>query len=433
MTFLKQSIKKIFQYEARLVLKKYKPKIIAITGSVGKTTTKEALYTVLAKKFFVRKSEKSFTAELGVPLTIIGCPEGSGTFLRWVSNLLFGLKLLFWKNHYPDWLILEMDGDKPGDLKSISKWLRPNILVITAIGNAPSHIELFYDLGDFLNEKKYLVDSVARDGVIFYNADDEQSSNLATYSSVRKISCGIGNGCDVKGTEFKILYGNASTKQVPTGMMFEISKGKENQNVTVFQSVGIHNEYACLLALSVGSELGISFSEIISSLNQLKTLSGRMNIISGIKDSLIIDDSYNSSPVALGQALDVFSKIESKGKKVIVVGDMLELGKYSAEEHRKSAHKMKEIADYVICVGVRSRLIADELLSFGFPESKIIQTDSSGEAGVELQKIIEVGDIALVKGSQAMRMERVVEEVMRHPEDKEKLLVRQGEEWLSRE
>jgi UDP-N-acetylmuramoyl-tripeptide--D-alanyl-D-alanine ligase len=180
-------------------------------------------------------------------------------------------------------------------------------------------------------------------------------------------------------------------------------------------------------------ELKVPVSDIISSLNQYKGLSGRMNIITGIKNTLIIDDSYNSSPVAMEQALDVFSNIQSSGRKILAVGDMLELGKYSAEEHRKSAHKIKEVADYVLCVGIRSRLIVDELLSLEFPESNIIQTDSSYEAGIELQKILEEGDIVLVKGSQTMRMERVVEEVMRHPQDKDTLLVRQEPEWLERE
>jgi UDP-N-acetylmuramoyl-tripeptide--D-alanyl-D-alanine ligase len=128
MKTFKKFIKNIFQFEARLVLKKYRPKIIAVTGSVGKTTTRDFLYSVLSKKFFVRKSEKSFTTELGIPLTIIGRPAaditlsfGSGLrdsvpffrlIYRYFFTFLFGLKILIWKSSYPQYLILEIDGDK---------------------------------------------------------------------------------------------------------------------------------------------------------------------------------------------------------------------------------------------------------------------------------------------------------------------------------
>jgi UDP-N-acetylmuramoyl-tripeptide--D-alanyl-D-alanine ligase len=429
MTILKQTIKKIFQYEARIIIRKYKPKIIAITGSVGKTSTKEALYLIMSKKFFVRKSEKSFTAELGVPMTIIGCPRVTNNSFYWVLSLVYGLKLIFWKNHYPDWLILEIDGDKPGDLGAASRLITPNILIITAIGSAPSHIELFSDIEVFLKEKKILVNSVARNGVIIFNADDNNSSLLTNDSQVKKVSCGIGSGCDVNASEYKILYGNGKLSQIPTGMMFDISRKPKKHMISIFQSIGVNNVYACLLAFSAGLELNISEEEMVNSLNKFRGLPGRMNIIPGIKNTLILDDSYNSSPVALSQALDVISQLKISGRKILVIGDMLELGKYSAEEHRKSAHKMKEIADFVICVGIRARLIADELLILGFPELKIIQTDMSEEAGIELQKIIEEGDVILIKGSQDMRMEKIVEEVMHHPQDKEKLLVRQEPDW----
>ena len=155
MDYLKKIIKKIFQYEAGLVLKKYKSKVIAISGSVGKTLTREAVYLVLSKKFFVRKNEKSFTAELGVPLTIIGCPLGDITPIQLIKNIFLGLKLLIYKNTYPDWLILEIDADKPGDLSFINSFLSIDILIMTAIGEVPSHVESFYDINRFLLEKRW--------------------------------------------------------------------------------------------------------------------------------------------------------------------------------------------------------------------------------------------------------------------------------------
>lgn len=429
---LKKIVKKIFQYEASLILKKYKPKIIAITGSVGKTLTREAIYLVLSKKFFVRKNKKSFTAELGVPLTIIGCGEGNMTPIQLVKNIFLGFKLLVLKNTYPDWLILEIDGDKPGDMSLISSLISIDILIMTAIGDVPAHVESFYDVDRFFTEKKYLVNSVKREGTIIYNMDDPQVSNLLQNVNSKKISCGIGGGADISGSDFEILYSNDKTAPVPTGMSFEIIKDSDKYPISILGSVGIHNEYACLLATVTGLEFGLDIKEICSSLNKYKSLPGRMNLISGPNDSVIVDDSYNSSPIALSQAISVFKNINSVGKKIVVLGDMLELGKYSADEHRKVAGLLKGSVSNVICVGLRMRKLSEELLNLGFNEENIISVDTSEDACIDIQKILETGDTVLVKGSQTMRMEKVVESIMRHPEDRGKLLVRQEPEWLSR-
>ncbi len=433
MNTIKLFAKRIFQYEARLILKKYSPKIIAISGSVGKTSTRDALYLVLSKKYFVRKSEKSFTAELGVPLAIIGCVQGTGSSLQWLQNIFIGIRQIIFRIHYPDILILEIDADKPGDLQGLSTWFYPDILVMTAIGDVPSHVELFGTVNDFIAEKRYLVDSVTRDGLVVYNSDDKYASELMTDIEVKKISCGITGESDVRGFDFTIMYGNGASGTVPTGMSFEIKTEEGNQSVYIFDSIGVHTEYASLLAYAVGRELGVQTREILSSLRTYRSLPGRMSIISGLHNTVIVDDSYNASPIAMDQAISTFASLTGSKRKIAVLGDMLELGKYSAEEHKKLAHILRGVAQYVICVGIRSRFIASELLSLGFSESNILQVDTSEVAGRELQQILQAGDVVLVKGSQAMRMERVVEEVMRHPEDKEKLLVRQEPEWLSRD
>jgi UDP-N-acetylmuramoyl-tripeptide--D-alanyl-D-alanine ligase len=432
MDYIKKITKIIFQYEASLVLKKYKPKIIAISGSVGKTLTREAVYLVLSKKFFVRKNEKSFTAELGVPMTVIGCSLGVITPIQMVKNIFLGLKLLIYRNSYPEWLILEIDADKPGDLSFISSFLSIDILIMTAIGEVPSHVESFYDVDRFLFDKRFIINSVKPDGVIIYNIDDLQTSNLLQDVTLKKIPCGTGEASLIRGSDFKILYSTTKQSSIPVGMSFEISSNSKISPVTIFGSVGIHNEYACLLAFALGLEFGLGVKELSLSLNKYKSLPGRMNIISGINDTIIIDDSYNASPIAMSQALVVFGNIVSPGKKIVVLGDMLELGKYSADEHRKLAGLIKENVSYLICVGFRMHKVTEELESLGFNKSNILSVDSSEEAGKELQKILSSGDTILVKGSQLMRMERVVEEVMKHRKEKENLLVRQEEDWLQR-
>ena len=114
------------------VLKKYKPKIVAVTGSVGKTGTKDAIYAVLESKFFVRSSEKSFNSELGVPLSILGCQSGWDSPFAWIRVFLEGLALILFKNHYPAWLVLEVGLDRPGDIAHIAQWLTPDIVIYDA-------------------------------------------------------------------------------------------------------------------------------------------------------------------------------------------------------------------------------------------------------------------------------------------------------------
>lgn len=424
---LKKFAKKVLRFEARQILKKYRPKIVAVTGSVGKTLTKEAIYTVLSKSHFVRKSEKSFTAEVGVPLAIIGCPQGTGTILQWVSNILFGFKVLLFRVPYPEYLILEIDNDKTGDLKKVSRIMCPDILVMTAIGDVPSHIESFPSLDDYISEQKDFVSCMKKDGVILYNSDDLTTLNILVNTETRSVSCGVHTG-DLIGSDYKIDYEGT----VPVGMSFDINMGVEKYTVSLAGSIGIQNEYAGLLAFALGLELKMDPKKVVSLLNKFSVPPARMRILEGIKNTIIIDDSYNSSPQGLAQALVALKKIKTKGRKIAVIGDMLELGKFSAEEHRKIAKDLKASAKYVITVGFRARKIYDELHTLGFDSDKLESHESHAMASISLENILNEKDVVLVKGSQAMRLEKVVESIMLNPKDKKRLLVRQGGDWAGR-
>ena len=146
-TFMKDTFKKIIvkilKIESKLVLAKYKPKVIAITGSVGKTSTKDAVYAVVSEFAYVRRSEKSYNSQIGLPLTILGIPNGWSDPLVWFSNILKGFWLVVWPHKYPEWLVLEVGVGKPGDMKEITSWLSTDVVIITAIGDTPSHIEFF--------------------------------------------------------------------------------------------------------------------------------------------------------------------------------------------------------------------------------------------------------------------------------------------------
>ena len=142
-TVFKNLVVAVITLEARAVLRKYKPKIVAITGSVGKTSTKDAIYAALARGGRVRKSEKSFNSEIGLPLTILGVPNAWHNPLRWLQNIVDGLFLLVLTVEYPEWLVLEVGADRPGDIRSLAAWLPVDIAVITRLPEIPVHVEFF--------------------------------------------------------------------------------------------------------------------------------------------------------------------------------------------------------------------------------------------------------------------------------------------------
>jgi len=171
----KKIIIQILIWESRLVLARYHPKIIAITGSVGKTSTKDAIFTVLSKFKIVRKSEKSFNSEIGLPLTILGLPNGWSNFLTWFENILRGFYLIIKKQPYPDYLVLEVGLGKPGDIiKNITPWLKPDIVVITSFPDKPVHIEFFESVDEIIKEKSALAYAIKPDGILVLNHDDEK-------------------------------------------------------------------------------------------------------------------------------------------------------------------------------------------------------------------------------------------------------------------
>jgi UDP-N-acetylmuramoyl-tripeptide--D-alanyl-D-alanine ligase len=155
-----------------------------------------------------------------------------------------------------------------------------------------------------------------------------------------------------------------------------------------------------------------------------------MRIMPGIKSTTIIDDTYNSSPVAVEQALQTLAEVRYTTRKIAVLGDMLELGRFSSEEHEKLGEMVAKTATNLITIGVRARKIAEGALFSGMDESNILQYEDAEQAGKELQNMLKPGDVVLIKGSQGMRLERVVEEIMEHPELAADLLVRQDAEWL---
>ena len=429
----KKIIVSILTWQARIVLKKYKPKIIAITGSVGKTSTKDAIFTVLSKFKTVRKSEKSFNSEIGLPLTILGVPNGWSNPAIWIENIIFGFSLIIFKKSYPEYLILEVGVGKPGDIKkNVAPWLAPDIVVITRFPDKPVHVEFFDSVDKIVEEKSALAFALKKDGLLILNHDDEKVYAIHTKANRRTVSYGTNNNATYKATYTSYINTtDTNGNEITRGISFKLEHDGHTFPIILPNIIGMHYIDSVLAALACAMELGCDLLLSIGYISEYNTPPGRLSLIEGVNNSTIIDDTYNSSPVAAMAALEVLKEMKSK-RKIAVLGDMLELGKFTEEEHHILGEKVAHIADMLILVGPRAKFIADGALESGFNIKNLYSFDSSKTAAKFLSGVVEKGDLVLVKGSQGVRLERAVEAIMAHPELKNKLLCRQEREWQNR-
>jgi UDP-N-acetylmuramyl pentapeptide synthase len=430
--FLKSIVIWLVTLEAKLILRKYRPRVIAITGSVGKTSVKDAVGEVFSKFFFVRKSIKSFNSELGVPLTIIGANSGWRSFISWLKIIGRGAWLIIWPARYPHWLVLEIGADRPDDIGKISRWLISDIVIITHLTKVPAHIEFFSSSEEVVKEKSKLISTLKDDGVLIINADDDYSSGLTALHRGRVITVGFSPTAQFRADSEKIIYRDEQVASRPVGLTFKVNFQKNSLPIIIKNSLGHGCIYAVLFSLAAAEAENLNLVEAASVFENYSGPNGRLKLLPGIKSTTIIDDSYNSSPVALVNALRVFGEIKTDSRKLAILGDMLELGVHTAEEHRRAGAEAAKVCHILVTVGIRARLIAEGALSAGMSEKNILQYDDSQMAAREIQNLIRPADIILVKGSQGVRLEKVVEEIMLEPARVKELLVRQDPEWKKR-
>jgi UDP-N-acetylmuramyl pentapeptide synthase len=417
---LKTIIIEILTWEAKLVLVRYKPSIIAVTGSVGKTTTKDAIFSALSTHTHVRKSEKSFNSELGVPLSILGLPNVWGSWFGWIENIFLGLWLIIFPHKYPKWLVLEVGTDRPGDITAITKWLKPDVTVLTRLPLIPVHVEFFESVEHVIEEKLALVRALKKDGILVGNADDERIALTLREFNGPSRGYGFLDKAQIRAT---------NVTRTQQGVSLTIETGDEKIPAHFPHLIADTQVAATLAAFSVADALGFSRKEIVANLSDFRTPPGRLNLIPGKNDTTIIDDTYNSSPEAVESALKLMSGMQVTGRKIAILGDMLELGKFTEEAHRTVGEHAAHVVKYLITVGIRAKGIAESAYMHGMTAETVAEYADSREAGRALASILEPGDLILVKGSQGVRLEKAVEELMAHPEEKTKLLVRQEEEW----
>lgn len=426
-------MRKILQFKlkilAKLIVRKYQPHIIGITGSIGKTSSKEAITTVLDGRFRVRASFKNYNNELGVPLTIIGHESAGRSLSGWLAVFAKAWRLiLITDKNYPEILVLEMGVDRPGDMAYLCSIVTPEIGIETAVSY--SHLEYFGSVNNIKKEKQVLIENVDNKGLSVLNYDNELTRDMAEVSRAKVITYGLHEGASLQAQD--ISYNFSKGDYDLSGLHFKMSY--DGSIVPVFMKNVLSEPaiYAALTGAAVGLHFDMNLVEIAGALNNFNLPVGRMNLLAGLNHTFVIDDTYNSSPEACVSALNVLGniRISEDGKKYAVLGDMMEIGDYTEDGHKLVGAKVAELKlDYLVAVGERAKFMTTGAKEAGLSESKIFHFDTTKEASEFLLGKINMGDVVLVKGSQFMRMEKIVKVLMAEPEKANELLVRQGAGW----
>jgi UDP-N-acetylmuramoyl-tripeptide--D-alanyl-D-alanine ligase len=419
-----KTLRSILKKLAKLTIWRYRPGIIGITGSVGKTSAKLAIKAVLEGERKVRASASNLNNDLGLPLTILG--DWKESDLKLVSrdqppHTARAAKAFFWlkviivslfniifasKSKYPEILILEYGADRPGDLKYLLSIARPNISVITAIGDIPVHVEFFSGPEEVAREKAKLIEYLPTAGFAVLNYDDDSVMNLRDRTRAHIITFGFSEGSEIRITRFE----NKWDKIRPLGISFKLEYGGSFVPVRLDDVFGKSQAYASAAAAAIGLIFGLNLVKISEAIKNYKPAPSRMQLIPGIKYTFVIDDSYNASPLSMHAACDTLRSLPAK-RRIAVLGDMLEIGKYAIEAHEYLGRLVSKIADVLVTVGPRAKFIAEAAKEAGLNSKNIFSFDTADEAAKSVENLIRKGDLILVKGSHAMEMSKIVEEI----------------------
>lgn len=418
-------IQKFLKFLAKRIIKKYKPEIIGITGSVGKTSTKEAVFAVLKKEFRVRQSIRSYNNRIGLPLTVIGRTAPGRSPIGWCKVLGRGLGLILRRDkNYPQILVLEMAADKPGDLDYLLNIAKPKIGILTAI--APVHLESFKTVERVQKEKRKILTILGVGEYAIVNSDDSRVMEESEKTKARIFSFGESEKSNVQFRDAALSAGQNNYGEKPiAGTSFKLVQGGSTVPVFLPDALGKAHVYAAAAAAAVGVVYDMNLLKIGQALKEYQPPAGRMRLLNGIKQAWIIDDSYNSSPRACAAALDILQsiKLAAGNKKYAILGDMLDLGDVSSRAHRAIGEKAAQAADILVTVGKQAELIAKYAKEKGLIKEQVHSFDACDKAGRFVQDQLQKGDLILVKGSRDMRMERVVKELMADPLRASELLV----------
>lgn len=356
---------------------RFDPIVIGVTGSVGKTTTKEMIAAVIASKGPVLKSVGNFNNEIGVPLTLFELAPKHVT------------------------AVVEMAMRGKGQIDYLAKMARPSVAVITNVHM--SHIGILGSTDAIAEAKSEILNYIPEDGAAILNQDDEYIGFLRARTRARIVSFGESPDADVRATSVGLDSKGCCAFNVQT------PSGSFDVRVPV---PGEHNIKDALAAIAVGEVLGVDHESMREALAGFTPPEKRANVIPARRGFVVIDDTYNASPASVRSALKTLSMMEG-GRKIAVLGDMLELGDHALNAHLEIGHAAREAGvDYLAAVGELAKLISRGAIDAGLPISSVGEYEDSWQAASELPSKLRERDVVLVKGSRAVKMERIVEALL---------------------
>ncbi len=353
---------------ARFQRKKFALPVIAVTGSNGKTTTKEMIACILSKKFKVLKTSGTKNNQIGLPLALLNLDSSY------------------------DFAVLELGTNHPGEIEYLAKICLANIGVITNIG--PAHLEHLDGFNGVFKEKRSLLYNLEKPHIAILNGDDALLKNkIAAKTHNITFTFGIKNRCDFRAVRIRNFNWELDF----------LVKQKFR-----LKTLGYYNVYNALASIAVARIFGMGYPDISRALANFKFPQSRLSLLE-LNKVRFIDDTYNANPVSLKEALDVLGSFNVKGRKIFIMGDMFELGSRRESFHRQAGQRASSVCDTFITVGELSRLAAEAAKISGFDIKNIFTCDTSAQArDILFNKVLpKEDDVVLVKGSRLMKMEEV--------------------------
>ncbi|MGI6085984.1 MAG: UDP-N-acetylmuramoyl-tripeptide--D-alanyl-D-alanine ligase [Acetivibrionales bacterium] len=351
--------------------------VVAVTGSVGKTSTKEMIASILSAKYKVHKSKGNFNNDIGVPLSVLELDDAH------------------------DVAVFEMGMRGFGEISTLSNIVNPDIAVITNIGI--SHIERLGSRQNILKAKLEILDGMKDDGVLILNGDDELLSGLHGLLTYKTLFYGIDEDQDIWAYDL--------SSKGEEGVCFQVKTDKNDMSLTI-PAPGIHNVHNALAGIAVAEILNMNESEIRKGLESFS--GGRLRLIIEEKDGIkFINDSYNAAPDSMTAAIDVLCEIAGEKRKWAVLGDMLELGDWAEEAHKKIGRLVsKSGIEYMVAIGSLAKWYVHGANED--PSSKTITRlfQTAKEARPYIQTLVQKGDVLLFKGSRMIKLDILVEELL---------------------
>ena len=355
--------------------RKYRTPVVALTGSNGKTTTKEMIAACLETAFPILKTKANLNNLIGLPLTLFSLTEKERV------------------------VVLEMGMNVPGEVRRLTEIAEPDVGLITNIQKV--HLEGMGSLERVKEEKGELFRRMRRDGTILVNQNDPHVIDLGSEFGGQKITFGVEKSADVMAKEIRLRGAE--------GISFKLILEGEETEVKL-RLLGRHFVPNVLAAIGVASLFGIEVKKAKEAVEDFQPFAMRMEVIHLEAGKTLINDAYNANPRAMELALETLAEIRGKGRAIAVLGDMLELGDFTDEAHRQLGEKVKELSiDLLLALGEKAPLVVESAIRHGFESRRAWVVENHSEAIDTLRGVTQEGDWILVKGSRGMAMEKIVE------------------------